>query len=195
MRASVSAFQAILLLVISASIITVAVPWALSTVSLSFDVTEINTIKSQFDSCNDRILETARTGSTNKCMFDVKNGQITGRTEGLYYKIVSSGPVCDYSPLVEIDGRTHVWQECNVTGTQRVYGMLWMFPKDVNITGAGLGGAVSDGSSVGFGSTVTFRTLTLSVIFNHKVGEAGTVVEMSRVNMTGSNVTLSVKIY
>jgi hypothetical protein len=199
MKAISTLVQAILLMVVSVSLVALTLPWALKNINISMDTTELKNIKSQFDVCSDRILETARTGTTNKCIFNIKNGQITGRTAGIYYSLVSSGHICDpIFPAVEIDSRTHIWQECNVSGDQYVYGMLWMFPKELNITGSQISGKMqgqSTSGNINFGSSVSFRTLTLSVDFLYQPGESGNIVEMSRADITDKNVTLSVKIY
>lgn len=199
MKAVSTIVQAVLILVVSVSLIVLALPWALKTIGISVDMTEIQSIKSQFDTCSDRILETARTGSSNKCIFDIKNGKITGRTEGIYYSLLSNGPICDPSPLVLIDNKTYVWQECNVTGSVRNFGMLWMFPKELSITGKGIEGSKMQGQStsgsIDFPNVVSFRTLSLSVDFQYRPGEAGKIVEMTRLNITDQNVTLRVKIY
>lgn len=199
MKAVSTIIQAVLMLVVSASLLAITLPWALKTIGISVDMTEIQSIKSQFDTCSDRILETARTGSSNKCIFDIKNGKITGRTEGIYYSLLSNGPICDESPLVIIDNKTHVWQECNVSGSVRNFGMLWMFPKELSVTGKGIEGSKMQGQStsgsIDFANIVSFRTLSLSVDFQYRPGEAGKIVEMTRINITDNNVTLRVKIY
>ena len=169
MKALTTVIQAILLLIVAASLVTAAVPWAIQNFDLSVDITEIKTIKSQFDTCSDRIIETARTGSTNKCIFNIKNGQITGRTQGVYYSLASNGHICDSSPLVEMDSKNHIWQECNVSGSTYVFGMLWMFPKELNITGTGVQGSMIQGESssgsIGFGSVIEFNTISVVIVF------------------------------
>jgi len=197
MKAISTIIQAILILVVSASLLSITLPWALKTLNISIDVTEISSIKTQFDACSDRILETARTGSTTKCIFNIKNGKITGKTEGIYYILLSNGPICDSSPLVEIDNKTHVWQECNVTGSTRVFGMLWMFPKELEVTGTGIEGSKMQGQSeagnINFGPTVNFKTISLNVDFQYQPGESGKIVELTRVDITEQNVTIRVK--
>jgi len=197
MKAISTIIQAILILVVSASLLSITLPWVLKTLNISIDVTEISSIKAQFDACSDRILETARTGSTTKCIFDIKNGKITGRTEGIYYSLLSNGPICDSSPLVEIDNKTHVWQECNVTGSTRVFGMLWMFPSELEVTGTGIEGSKMQGQSetgsINFGESVSFKTISLNVDFQYQPGESGKIIELTRVNVTDQNVTMRVK--
>jgi hypothetical protein len=198
MKAAFTVIQAVLILLVAVAMVTVTLPWAIDTVHTSVDMNEIMTIKSQFDVCSDRILETARTGTSNKCIFDIKNGKITGRREGVYYNLISNAPICDKSPMVEIDPRTHVWQECNISGSQRVFGMLWMFPKELNVSGNGVEGNKMTGStssgSIGFGNNIIFKTLSLGVDFKYNPGESGKIVEMSRINITNKNVTLSISI-
>jgi len=192
-------FQAILMMVIALSLVAASIPWAIENIEIAMDLTELKSIKSQFDDCNERIIETARTGSTNKCIFNIKRGEITGRQEGIYYNLLSNGKICDASSLTEIDPKNHIWQECNVSGNQRIYGMLWKFPSSLNVTGTGIEGSKMQGQStagsIGFGSLVVFKTLSLSVDFQYQSGEAGKIVEMSRVNITDKNVTLRIKIY
>jgi len=197
MKAISTIIQAVLILVVSASLLAITLPWALKTLDISIDVNEISSIKTQFDTCSDRILETARTGSTTKCIFNIKNGKITGKTEGIYYILLSNGPICDSSPLVEIDNKTHVWQECNVTGSTRVFGMLWMFPKELEVTGTGIEGSKMQGQSeagnINFGESVNFKTISLNVDFQYQPGESGKIVELTRVDITEQNVTIRVK--
>jgi hypothetical protein len=197
MKAISTVIQAILILVVSASLLAITLPWTLGTLDVSIDATEISSIKAQFDVCSDRILETARTGSTTKCIFNIKNGKITGKTEGIYYSLLSKGHICDPSPLVEIDNKTHVWQECNVTGSTRIFGMLWMFPKELEVTGTGIEGSKMQGQSeagdINFGESVIFRTISLNVDFQYQPGESGKIIELTRIGVTEQNVTMRVK--
>jgi hypothetical protein len=190
--------QVILILVILLAIAALSLPWAIDNVKTSMDLTEVKSVGPQFADCNSRIIETARTGSTNKCIFSVKQGQISGRADGIYYRILSNAPICDKSDLAEIDTRNHIWQECNVSGKQRSYGLLWKFPSTLNVTGEGIEGNQLSGqtsvSDINFGPTSDFDTLTLFVNFQYTVGQIGNVVELSRIDVTQTNVTLRVKI-
>ena len=198
MKAAFTILQAMLIMVLALSLASMALPWAMENIGTSMDLAEFKTIKSQFDECNERIIETARTGSTNKCMFNVKRGELSGRQEGIYYKLLSSAPLCDVSTLVEIDPRNHIWQECNVSGKQRVYGLLWKFPSSLNVTGEGIQGSQLVGQTnignIDFDEPVNFETLSLYVNFQYQLGQAGSIVELSRVDITQTNVTLKVKI-
>ena len=191
--------QAIIIFVILTSLAAITLPWAIGNVETSMDLTEMKSIEPQFDECNARIIETARTGTTNKCIFNVKRGEISGRPEGIYYKILSNAPICDASSMTEIDSRNHIWQECNVSaGKQRTYGLLWKFPSSLNVSGEGIQGNQITGqssiSTIGFGSPITFETLTLYVNFQYSPGQTGDVIELSRIDVTQTNVTLRVRI-
>jgi len=199
MKAAPSVLQAVLILLIALSLAAMALPWATENIGTSMDLSEFKTIKSQFDECNERIVETARTGSTNKCIFNIKRGEVTGRQEGIYYRIISNAPICDASPLVEIDPRNHVWQECNVSGKQRIYGLLWKFPSALNVSGESIEGNQMVGQTtigdIEFeDQPINFNTLTLYVNFQYQSGQTGSIVELSRVDVTQTNVTLKVKI-
>lgn len=199
MKAAFTILQAMLIMVLALSLASMALPWSIETVGQSMDLSEFKTIKSQFDECNERIIETARTGSTNKCMFNIKRGELSGRGEGIYYKLLSSAPLCDASTLVEIDPRNHIWQECNVSGKQRIYGLLWKFPSSLNVSGQGMQGNQMVGQTplaqINFaGQPLNFVTLTLYVNFQYQPGQTGNIVELSRVDVTQTNITLKVKI-
>lgn len=198
MKATFTLLQSILIFVLMIVLTAVTMPWATEKIGESMEITELNSIKPQFDECNERIIETARTGSTNTCIFNIKKGEITGRQEGIYYKLLSNAPICDESSLVEIDPRTHIWQECTVSGNQRIYGLLWKFPSTLNVSGEGVEGNQMAGqtsiSEINFLNPVVFDTLTLYVNFQYQLDQIGNVVEFSRVGITQTNITLKLKI-
>ncbi len=188
-----------MILLISVSLVSMSLPWVIDTVGESMDMVEVGNIKTQFDACSDRILETARTGTSNKCFFNINRGELIGKAEGLSYNIVSSAPICDSHPLTKIDDRKHIWQKCSVTGKYRTYEMLWMFPKELEVNGTGVTGNMVMGEmssgSIGFPSEIVFRTLSVYVAFEYAPGESGNIVELSRTAVTGDNVTLSVRMH
>lgn len=198
MKAAVSLIQAVLILLIAMVLVALSMPWAVEKVGNSMDITELNSIKSQFVDCDTRIIETARTGSTNKCIFNIKRGEISGRAEGIYYKLVSSAPICDPSPLTEVDHDSHIWQECNVSSNQRMFGMLWKFPSSLNVSSTQIQGDQMLGQTsigdINFTTPVNFTTLTLYVNFQYQTGQTGSIVELSRTDVTQTNVTLKIKI-
>ena len=121
-----------------------------------------------------------------------------GKADGIYYSLLSSAPICDPTPLVEIDSRNHIWQGCNVTGDKRLYTMAWKYPSTLNINGTGVGGNQITGSinvsQINFDSPIVFDTLTLYVNFQYQIGQTGDTVEFSRVDLTSTNVTIKLKI-
>jgi len=154
--------QAVLIVFIVVALTSLSLPWAMKTIGESMDLTEVNSIKSQFDTCSERILETARTGTTNKCFFNIDKGVLTGKKEGISYKIISSANICDSHGLTEIDARRHIWQSCNVSGENRIFEMLWMFPKELNVSGEKVEGSKMKGESsvgsIGFSEKIEFLT-------------------------------------
>lgn len=191
--------QAMFIMLLVVSLAAIALPWTIETIGLSMELAEFKSINSQFVDCNEKIIETARTGSTNKCIFTIKKGEITGKKEGIYYKLLSTSPLCDESPLVEIDSRNHIWQECGIYGKQRVYGLLWKFPSSINVTGSQIqGNKLVDetiNATINFDPSITFDTLTLFINFQYQPGQTGSIVELSRIDVTQTNVTLKIKIY
>ena len=191
--------EAVLITVISVSLVALSFPWVMKAIGESMDTIEVSFIKSQFDTCSDRILETARTGTSNRCFFNINRGKLAGKTEGLSYTIVSSASICDPHPLTEIDDRKHIWQECREVDGQKVYEMLWMFPKELEVSGTGIQGSKmagqSSSGSIGFDDPINFRTLSVYVGFEYKPDETGNVVDMSRVAITDEDVTLSIRLH
>lgn len=195
--------QVIIIALISVSLIGLTLPWTMGAINDSMDVMEISFIKSQFDTCSDRILETARTGTTNKCFFNINRGELTGKTESLSYTLVSKADICDAHPLTLIDERRHIWQKCSEIGGQKVYEMLWMFPQELEVEGDTVQGSKMVGEtssgSIEFCDTppctIDFITLSVYVNFDYSPGESGNVVDMSRVSITDDDVTLRIKLY
>lgn len=191
--------QAVMILLIAVSLISLSLPWAVGSIGESMDVIEVDNIKPQFEICGDRILETARTGTSNTCFFNINRGEMVGKSDGLSYIIVSTAPICDQHPLTEIDEKNHIWQKCSVSGKFRNYEMLWMFPKELEVNGTGVTGNKVTGDigvgSINFGSEIIFKTLSVYVAFDYNPGESGNTIEMTRSLITDSNVTLQIKMH
>ena len=58
-----------LIVIITALLTSILVVWAVMNTTGFFEVNEMNIVKDQFRDCNDKIIETARTGMSNKCIF------------------------------------------------------------------------------------------------------------------------------
>ncbi len=200
MHGSVNTVEFILMVVVVIVIIAFSLPWIGGTIDQSLDAGELASIKNQFKVCSNKILETARTGTTNKCIFSISRGKIEGRTEGLQYSLVSKAPICTPHLLTIIDEQSHIYQECAQTGETKVYKMLWMFPSQLKVEAENLLGSQIKGDtpigSIDFGTgTIVFRTLTLLVEFDYSQDQIGTNVELTRISMSTDKVYIGVKIY
>ncbi|MBN2202631.1 MAG: hypothetical protein JW700_00375 [Candidatus Aenigmarchaeota archaeon] len=192
----VNILQVILITGVSVAIVALAFPWALATINQSMDMVEVSFIKSQFDTCSDRILETARTGTNNKCFFNINRGELVGRSDGLSYAISSSSDLCDEHSFVQIDEKRHIWQRCSVDSGVTIYEMKWMFPVELEIQGSEVTGIIMEGETqtgdIYFASSLNFRTLTVFVNFDYNEGESGRIVDITRTTITEDDVTLKV---
>jgi hypothetical protein len=192
--------QVIIIVLIAVSLVALTFPWTARVINESMDTVEVSFIKSQFDTCSDRILETARTGASNKCFFNINRGALTGKAEGLDYTIASTTGICDSHPLTEIDERRHIWQSCSRVGGLSVYEMLWMFPQELEVEGTGVQGSKVEGETssgsitIGNNGEIVFRTLSVYVGFDYTPGETGNVVDMSRVSITDEDVKLRIRL-
>jgi len=93
----------------------------------SLDISEFETIKSQFEDCNRKILETARTGSINRCSFSAGRGEVVVGGDTILYKIVTNANICDESNWIKING--NLWHMCTVYGGSRLYQLKWDSPE------------------------------------------------------------------
>jgi len=197
MRGAVTILHLILLVVVILSILIMAMPWTMKTLGESMDITEIKSIAPQFKACSEKIIETARTGTTNKCVFSVSRGEIKGRKEGIDYRIVSTAEVCDQQDLTLIDDRSHIYQACNVSAKERFYEMFWMFPSQLKVNGTDVEGMQLKGQTpignIIFEDPIQFKTLTLFVEFEYIPGESGKIVEISRINITEDKLYLRIE--
>ena len=191
--------QVILIAAVSITLVVLAFPSIMGTVSESMDMVELNFIKSQFDACNDRILETARTGVDNRCFFNIDRGELRGSSVAIVYRLEGGSNLCDPHKLVEIDERRHIWQMCNETGSERVFEMRWMFPEEIEIAGSNIGGSMMWGETntgdIEFDPDVDFRTVSVYVNFEYKPEESGNIVDMERVSFTEDDVTLKITLH
>jgi len=191
--------EAILIVVVAVSLISLALPSIMKVINESMDSVEVGLIKSQFDTCSERILETARSGAANRCFFNINRGELTGRKESLTYTLVSTATICEPHSLAEIDEKRHIWQKCTEVGGQRVFEMLWMFPEEIEISGSDVSGNMMQGEintgEIEFGGELAFRTVSVYVAFEGRPNESGHIVDLERLSFTEESITLKITIY
>jgi len=203
---------------ISTTTAIAAYSWAAPRVALSMELSEAQSVQAAMESCDDRIVETARTGSGNRCIFPASRGAIIARTDGLYYSLESSGRLCD--PTVDwvvINAEKHIEVECDLTskGTSN-FNLRWRWPSQITINAedlAGMGGFVgaiatencpyvppSPSSppyppcpqpTITFDpADVTFNTITVYVEFELTPGASGKTISLTRVQVAPDKVIL-----
>jgi len=159
----------ILIMAIVISVTAVTIGWAMMNLGGFFELSEINNVKKEFSSCNDKILETARTGLPSKCIFSAKSGVVQANVNNVLYSITANTRVCDSSDWVLIDPNNNIWQRCDISGRQSTFGLRW------NYTGIYFG---------------------YENIGNVKVtGQSGSTMEISRSTMTETQTKLILKLY
>jgi len=195
-----SVIVAVLITVIAASASIAAYFWVMPRISLSFDMGETQTVQTALESCDTKILETARTGSGNKCIFPSSRGTITAQYDGIYYSLKSKGRMCDPTlDWISIVPAKHIEFSCNVTseGTTS-YGLRWRYPQTLNITIENLDGSLSRYNellTVNVTPPTELRTLNVFIYLIKEAGTAGKNIELNRRQLTSDNVTLGVRIY
>ncbi len=196
MRGAVTIFQAVLIFVIAVSLIALGVPWFLDTYEKSMEIGEIRTVKGQLEQCNEKLVETARTGTANQCLFSADKGEMTAESDGVYYSITTKADICDDHNWIEIDPEKHIWQKCKVVATTTNYNLKWSWPKNITIEGYNLDGEIDRNdvkiADIIFTSPVDFTTLTVLVEFEAVPGQAGKIIEINRISVQEEKVILRV---
>lgn len=159
--AAITIIEAVLILAIAAGFTSLAGVWTYSSVQASMVSAEMNSMKQAFAACNDKILETARTGSSNRCVFPVDKGKLSAAADGLYYSLLGGKEICSPHGWFQIDEKRHIWQKCDAADSKRIYQLRWSWPKEVNIEGRAVYGNFSGGEDVNFNETVFFRTINV----------------------------------
>jgi len=198
MRGVVTVFEAVLLVAIGVSLLTIAIPFVYSSVINLFEVSEASNVRNQLELCNDKIIDTARTGSTNTCRFSISRGVLTAALDGIHYTLISNGNICDQHDWVNINVDKHVWQKCVVNGTQRTLEYRWAWISSITIEAQTLSGNITNKgvkiSDINFLIPTDFTTLTLQAEFEYIPDQTGTIVEISRVSLTETKVILKVEL-
>jgi len=167
MRGNIVTF--LLIIIIVTALMALLVIWATSNTTSLFEISEINTVKQEFEDCSDKIVETSRIALSNKCIFSVDRGQIKATNDDITYHIVSSTKVCDKTDWVLINPEKNIWQKCDISGTERVFNLKW------NST------------------AIKFQFEQMGNIEIR--GLTGKNIEMSRYNMNNTHIILLLKVY
>jgi len=181
----------LLLFLITFSAAAVGYFWVYPEIQYSFDIGEASTIQQSFALCNQKIIQTARTGSVSNCIFSVKRGDMIIQDDSIHYSIGSSSrkELCDESGWFSVDN--NIWKRCDSFGQR--YSLMWFWPASGNITGQDFSGDLG-GSSIDFGSSQQFMTISTQVEFDYSPLESGNVLEISRVNLTENVANLRIRI-
>ncbi|MBU3905022.1 MAG: hypothetical protein KJ906_02660 [Nanoarchaeota archaeon] len=199
MKGAVTILQAVLIFAITLSMIVAAIPWLTTSIDNSLTMSEMGNIRDQMGLCNDKLVETARTGTSSKCLFSANRGTITAQGDGIYYALLSKGDICDNHDWAEVDKERHLESKCDVTYSTNNYNLRWRWPKDIDIQGSGFTGTIIKGSetkdNITFDSSLDFKTLTVVVNFEYIEGQVGKTLEISRNALLEDKAILGVNIY
>ena len=165
MRAAVTLMLIVIVIVFLTAIL---VAWTVMNTLGFFEMNEINAVKSEFEECNDKIIETARTALSNKCIFSADRGAIRGTNNEIIYQIISRVKVCDETPWVLINPEKNIWQKCDFSGRENIFSLKWNSTK------------------------IKFRFEEIGVEVR---GQTGSIVEMSRKSMDENQINLLLRIY
>ncbi len=197
MKGAVSILQAVLIFAITISLVAVAIPWVTTTIDASLDTSEMSNIRNQMALCNDKLVETARTGTSSKCLFSANRGTITAQEDGIYYTLLSKSDICDAHSWAEVDKERHLESKCDVT-VANVYNLRWRWPKDIQMRGSDFEGVIIKGSetkNITFDDDLHFITISVVVRFEYDKGQSGKTIEISRNALLDDEAILGVNIY
>lgn len=196
MKGAVSILQAILIFAIAITLATIAMPWAYNAINRSLEMSEMGTIRKEMALCNDKLIETARTGTANKCIFSAKRGKMSADWDGIYYDLLSTYPICDRHSWDEIDKERHLESMCDVTLDIKHYYLRWRWPSEVNMEGSGFGGDIKKAeehiTDIEFDPSVRFTTITVVIEFEAQEGQAGNNIEITRTSLLEDKAVLKV---
>ncbi len=164
-----TAITLMLIVIVIVLLTAILVAWTIMNTSGFFEITEINSIKHEFEECNDKIIETARTGLSNKCIFSASRGEIIGTNDYIMYQIVTRTKVCDKTPWVLINPEKNLWQKCDFSGRENIFSLKWNY------------------------SYIKFEFEQTGNI--EVKGQTGHVVEISRKSMDENQINLLLRIY
>jgi len=170
MKGAVTILQAVLIFAIAVSLVAISIPWIYGAIHKSLDASEMDTVRDQMGVCNERLVETARTGTSNKCIFSANRGRVTAEWDGIYYDLITTASICDEHDWAEVDKERHLESTCDETFDIKHYILRWRWPSEVRMEGYGFTGELrkedEDPTPVTFDPEVQFRTLTVVVEFD-----------------------------
>ncbi|MCD6476956.1 MAG: hypothetical protein J7K26_02190 [Candidatus Aenigmarchaeota archaeon] len=199
-KGSSTIIQAVLIFAIATALAAFALPWAYNSLQKSLDIMEINKIKKEFEICNDKLIDTARTGTSNRCLFSVKRGGLVVEQDGIYYTIQSKSNICDEQAWTPINLEKHLWQRCDKDIKKKILKFKWYYPKDVTIQGTGFNGDIivdqneNNAIDIKFDKNIDFITLTVVIEFEFTEGQQGNIVDISRLSITDEKTVLNIKV-
>lgn len=158
-----------LIMIITVLLISILVGWTVMNTTGFFELNEITAVKQEFVECNNKIFETARTGSSNKCIFPIERGNITGSISEISYQIISRYRICDKSPWVIIDPDNNIWQMCDISGRNSILRLKWNY------------------------TNISFQFEQMGNI--QITGKSGSTIEMSRASMNENQISLMLRVY
>jgi hypothetical protein len=137
MKAAVTVFQAILIFIITVTLVSIGFVWFQSSFQESVEVSEIQRMRNEFEICSDKLIETINTGTSNRCIFSNDKGEISIEN-GLLYRLESSYDICDQQDWSEVEN--YVYQKCDENGLN-IYQLRWNH-SEIIVEGTGSGNSI-----------------------------------------------------
>lgn len=191
MKAVSTIVQAVLVLAVMIAIVVGGVTFVQKTFKVSIQTAEISNARADFLKCSDKILDTARTGSGNKCILSVTEGKLSVKTDGLYYSLTGEGEICAVQDWALVETNRQVWQKCAASGDEKIYELKWFYPKNDVIL---LEGSVNLTSVSGTRNFDLYQKGALFVEFDSPKELTGKVIELTRYSATENTTVLSINI-
>lgn len=191
MKAVAVVIQAVLILAVVVALATAGVPVAQNMIKTSMESAEITNVRSDFLKCSDKILDTARTGSGNKCTLSATEGKLSVKTDGIYYSLLGSAEICAPQDWAIVDVNKQVWQRCAPSSGNSLYELKWFYPKNDVIL---LDGTVSLISVSGTRDFSLYQKGVLLVAFDSPKDLSGKTIELTRYSAAENTTVLSVSV-
>ncbi|NOZ81733.1 MAG: hypothetical protein GXO63_01120 [Candidatus Micrarchaeota archaeon] len=191
MRGQSQVLQAVLIFSVVVSLAITAAPMAYDAIQGSMDAAEIEKIRNEFLKCSDKILETARIGSGNKCIFSVSRGMLEAKKDGIYYTITSKQKVCSEHAWKTVQGKPEIWESCSVNGGY-TYSLRFLYPKSDAVL---FSGNIVVETPYGSDTYTISQKGTLTVEFIPKEGLSGRTVELIRYRTEENKTVVKINVY